>query len=522
MRKLLMASAAILGATGGMAFAQAPGLPSVPVIANPSQGQLAAPYGAGPAANNNNNAWGTANTPTGSAAAGPLSTIYAPNVDAVPSPGTVVIRINGRVEVDVESSYTSADKGFSAVAEGVSVPNGYKLNPVGIGSYFRLYPAFDGLAANGIRYGASVEIRENFAAGNAASVSGVAGTGTATGPSSNTSSQTLFVRRAFTYLANDKLGIVRFGQTDGVLSLFDNCIFTTQCWDAGIGNFNGGLITGSFGPAATDVPFVWLTQAGADYGNQKIVYLSPQFFGFDFGVQFAPSEGNADQADIGSAGCNQAAPGCIALTSGNDPTRWYNQWAGGLRFQQSFGAIDVKAFGFYETASKADLTTAAYVLPGPTASAQALRYRNLNFYEVGAAVTAFNFTAAADFVGGQMNNQLGMVPKGGAPMSGLVTGLTYANGPWVFGAETGIITQQGAAQLAGISQQHDFEVAFGGNYKVAPGVQLVGEYMYVYRHQGEFDFSNGTVGGIINPATGARLTRDVHGQTFTFATVLTW
>ena len=63
---------------------------------------MAAPYGAGPAANNNNNAWGIANTPTGCAAAGPLSTIYAPNVDAVPAPGTVVIRLNGRVEVDVD------------------------------------------------------------------------------------------------------------------------------------------------------------------------------------------------------------------------------------------------------------------------------------------------------------------------------------------------------------------------------------------------------------------------------------
>jgi hypothetical protein len=72
MRKLLMASAAILGATSGLAFAQ--------TASNPSQGQLAAPYGAGPAANNNNNAWGIANTPSGSNAAGPLSTIFAPNV----------------------------------------------------------------------------------------------------------------------------------------------------------------------------------------------------------------------------------------------------------------------------------------------------------------------------------------------------------------------------------------------------------------------------------------------------------
>ena len=68
MRKLLMASAAILGATSTLALAQAPIAP-----AGATQGQYAGPYGAGPAANNNNNAWGIANSPTGSAAAGALS-----------------------------------------------------------------------------------------------------------------------------------------------------------------------------------------------------------------------------------------------------------------------------------------------------------------------------------------------------------------------------------------------------------------------------------------------------------------
>src|SRR4051812_49028258 len=105
MRKILLASAAILAATGSLALAQ--------TAANPSQGQLAAPYGAGPAANNNNNnnnnnAWGIANTPSGSSAAGSLSTVYAPNVNKVPAPGTVVIRLNGRVEVDVGAAFTSA------------------------------------------------------------------------------------------------------------------------------------------------------------------------------------------------------------------------------------------------------------------------------------------------------------------------------------------------------------------------------------------------------------------------------
>jgi len=507
MRKLLMASAAILGASGGLALAQ---------TAAPNQGQLAAPYGAGPAANNNNNAWGTANTPTGSAAAGPLSTVYAPNVDAVPSPGTVVIRLNGRVEVDVSATYTSVDKGLNA--EGVA--NGYKLNPVGVGTYFRLYPGFDGLAANGLRYGAAVELRENFVAGNASSIEQPAGTGTATSPSANTSSETVFVRRAFTYLAADQAGIVRFGQTDGVLGLFDNCIFTSGCFDAGIGNINGGLEQ-NYGPSNVAIPFVWLSQAGAEYGNQKIVYLTPQYFGFDFGVQYAPSMGNSLQQEGSGAGCGQAAPGCINLTSGNDPTRWYNQVGVGLRYQQTFGAVDVKAYGFYETAGKEQLTTAAYVAPSPTASSQALRYDNLSFYKAGVAVTAFNVTAAADYIGGAVNQQLAMRPTGGAPMNAVVAGLTYANGPITLGTQFGVIDDQGAAQLTGISQRHQYEVTFGGNYKLAPGVQLVGEYMYEHLHQGSFDFNSNAVGAGATAAHGG-VTRDGQAQTFVFATVLVW
>src|ERR1700712_2279543 len=131
MRKILLASAALCGGTVGLAFAQTP--------AAPSQGQLAAPYGAGPATNNNNNAWGIANTPSGSKAAGPISSIYAPNTTKVPLPGTIVIRLNGRVEVNVGANFTNVDKSVNAAG----APTGYKLNPIGISSYMRLYPAFD-------------------------------------------------------------------------------------------------------------------------------------------------------------------------------------------------------------------------------------------------------------------------------------------------------------------------------------------------------------------------------------------
>jgi hypothetical protein len=519
MRKLLMASAAFLGASGGVALAQ--------TAAHPNQGQLAAPYGAGPAANNNNNAWGIANTPTGSAAAGPLSTIYAPNVDAVPAPGTVVIRLNGRVEVDVTALYSGVNTGVNANG----TPNRFKVNPVGITSYMRLYPGFDGVAANGLRYGAAVELRENFGAGNATTFGNNTGT-TATSPSSNSSGETVFVRRAFTYLASDTAGLVRLGQTDGVVGLFDNCIFYSGCWDAGVGNINGGINQVS-GPQGLAMVFPWLAQAGAEYGNNKIVYLTPQVFGFDFGVQYAPSMGNNLQAAGLGVGCNQAGPSCIDVTSGNDATRWYNQVGAGLRFQQTFGAVDVKAYGYYETAGKENLTTSPYattaqarvgatIAPGVTGGAQNVRYDNLNFYQAGLAVTSFNVTAAVDYIGGAVNGQLNMRPTGGAPTNAIVAGLTYVNGPVTAGIQWAVADTQGDARLVGISQRHEYEVLFGGSYKLAPGVQLVGEYMYAHRHQGGFDFNTGNLGTPGGPATAGTSTRDVQGQSFLFGTVLTW
>jgi hypothetical protein len=532
MRKLLLASAAIVGATGGLAYAQ----PA------PSQGQLVAPYGSGPAANNNNNSWGTANTPSGSAAAGPLSTIYAPNVIAVPTPGTVVIRLNGRVEVDLNAGFSNLNTGVGTTGTTAAVGTtaaqianptgaGYKLNPLGIGTYMRLYPGFDGLAANGLRYGAAIELRENFYAGTIGTTNATvtpagnqpSGTGGAASGSGNTSAETVFVRRAFTYLASDQAGLLRLGQGDGVLGLFDNCIFTTQCWDAGVGNFNGGGPSEDMASGAQP-PFVWLAQAGAEYGNNKIVYLSPQFFGFDFGFQYAPSEGNSLQNDVTSSPlqtttCNQAGQNCISVTSGNDPTRWYNQVGVGARYQQTFGAVDFKAYGFWETAGKEDLTTATYLPPSTVPgtyngnSTARLRYDNLNFYKAGTAITAFNTTAAVDYIGGAVNGQLAMRPTGGVPTNAVLGGLTYANGPIVLGIEYGVIDTQGQANLTGITQRHEYEFATGGTYKVAPGLALVAEYMYMHRHQGDFNFATGVAGAG---------THDIQSQGMLLSTVLTW
>ena len=509
MRKLLLASAAMLGAATGGAMAQVPTPAAANMMMQPAQGQMALPWQQGPAANNNNNAYGMPSTYSGGVG-------FPANVK--PTPGTVVIRLNGKVEFDALVYNTSINK---------SVAPGFKLNPVSFGAFMRLYPGVDGMATNGLRYGASVELRQNFGAANGQGTTTVAGNTntlltagtTASSPSASSSAQTVFVRRAFTYLALDNVGILRMGTTDGVIGLFDNCIFYGGCWDAGIGNFNGGQMQAQ-APVNSSIPFVWLAQAGAEYDNVKVTYLSPQFFGLDFGVQYAPNMGNGYSNTTGSlsfnpAQCAVAGPNCIGVTTGLDGTRWYNQVGVGARYQGKFGPVSVGVYGFYETAGK-ETVFGPSIQSGGAAKVGGNRYDNLSFVSAATYVSVDTpvgqFTGAFDYIGGAINGQLGMRPTGGASMQAFLPSLTYRNGPLTLGAQFGTITDQGSINLTGISQRKQMEIAVGGSYLLAPGIYVVGEYMYQQRHQGGFDFGTNAVG----------TTRDVRGQGFQLSTVVNW
>src|SRR5215472_18390010 len=365
MRKLLLASAAMLGTGGliGSALAQAP------VVGAPTQGQQAFPPAPSPPAfvNNNNNYQAPA----------------LPGALANPTPGTIVIHVNGKVQVDFQTAWTSLDNhlvtatarptignattapagspGGPAIAAGAATPlatvvgnNGIgsvKLEPQAIDSFARIYMGADGMATNGLRYGAAFEIRQNF--------TGQISNNGSSGASGYSSLETLFVRRAFTYVAGDQWGIVRVGQADGLIGIFDNGVTTFQFLPTG--NLNGGDATNFAQNAAP--AFVFLGQAGNEYDNAKAVYLSPQIAGFDFGIQYAPNTSNGNgqggsnnplNASITGSGtgtglgCTIANTGCPNLSSGpgvQDGSRSINQAAIGARYQGQFadGAVGLLA-----------------------------------------------------------------------------------------------------------------------------------------------------------------------------------
>src|SRR5689334_6909027 len=102
MRKFLLASVATLGTGGltGVALAQPAGGP----VGAPTQGQQAYPAAPAPTAYvNENNNYQAPMLP------GPL---------ANPTPGTIVVHVNGKVQVDVGGTWTTADTRFNVPTGG--------------------------------------------------------------------------------------------------------------------------------------------------------------------------------------------------------------------------------------------------------------------------------------------------------------------------------------------------------------------------------------------------------------------
>ncbi len=126
------------------------------MVGAPSQGQQAWPLANPTAFVNNNNNYQAPALP------GPL---------ANPTPGTIVIHINGKVQTEVEGNWTNQDlrfvtapaAGSFSAGQGVNGTGPVKLEPITINAFMRLYFGADAMATNGLRYGAAIELRQNFA-----------------------------------------------------------------------------------------------------------------------------------------------------------------------------------------------------------------------------------------------------------------------------------------------------------------------------------------------------------------------
>jgi hypothetical protein len=482
MRKLLLASAATVGLVG-TAMAQTPPAPTE-MLGIPSQPST---YLGG---NNSLNSDG-----------GPL-----PSSPAAPTPGTMTIHLNGRVW-----AYMGVQGGSS------SVVNGNKVAPDQFIGYFRLYPGVDALATNGLRYGAIVEIRQNFLGqnyglnignGNVGAATPLAGNSTAgnysSSASGSSSASTLYVRREAVYMGTDQVGILRVGQDDGPFSQFDNGVTTFQF---GTGAWNGDAPDNFVGSGIVTFPF-W-SGVGAEYVPAKAAYFSPRWAGFDFGVSFAPNNG-ANSA----AACGVAAAGCLAVSTAttnafggeNRQTNWYEAMG---RYQGNFGGLGIYGILGYSGSGHVHVWGST---PGGI-NGTTTAYNGFSVGDGGLALTYAGFTIGGNVLWGAYNGQVGLKPQGGVNAVAWVGGAQYAVGPLTVAASYINYQSQGSAAMINKSQSYNDELAAGITYSIAPGLNAYAEYLYGQTHQGGVSQITGSPSSSNN---------DWHGQSFIIGTRVQW
>ncbi|MCX7685394.1 MAG: porin [Acetobacteraceae bacterium] len=421
----------------------------------------------------------------GTTAAVGVALIGATGASAQEAP---TVRIGGYFDFSANYIRDTADRGTLAV------PNARQWD---FRADTEIHVFVTGKAANGLTYGAVIEF-EMDAVG-----AGAAGT-------------TFSTDEMWGFVSSPTLGTLRFGDEDSAANLMQ---------------VRPPLATG-FIRSRVDL----VRQGGTRYmfsslndGNDatKIIYLSPQFFGFDFGLSFALNGGEGEREVLGATiPAGGGFSGGVTLQRAR--TTRENEFTGAVRYRGTFGAVGVAAgFGF-TTATAARNSANDTLLP-------ALRGQNPNAYSVGATVTFAGFTFGGEYTWGRWSGVspgIGSTPPGlgdsrhfllGAsyaiPSAGITLTANYGRGSQPLGAIVG-------GTFVPLNISHTARVfTVGATYTIAPGWTAYVTYEN-YRDTNYStgvaanNFGGGTLGSIggVPAAVGSRRTSDalMIGTTLAF------
>jgi outer membrane protein OmpU len=385
--------------------------------------------------------------------------VSSPDFTKTISPGSIVVRLDGRVAQFFGVS------GFT----GQSV-SGTKYAGDNMGGYLRLYPGFDGVAANGLQYGAQAEIREN------------------TG--SSASAETLYVLRDFGYLGLPQLGLVRFGQQEGALYLNDAGRFESGKEAFDDGGWNGDIQ--NFFVNSNERPIYAWTWSNSTRTTDKIDYITPTFSGLSFAVSFEPNQTT-----------DNSGPVVTSSSTATDLRR--NTFEVGTTYKAKFGGVGLTVDAGYMNSGAVNYTGAAK---------STLPYQGLSVGSAGAVVTWNGFMVGGNTKFGNMNGQFEPNYAGGANAVGWLAGGLYTTGPLTVGASYFNYKSQGDWSSPTTEGQRDETgLSAGATYILVPGVKLYASYLYGTRWQGGFNFVSNTAGSANNK---------VQAQVFAIGTWLYW
>ena len=431
---------------------------------------------------------------------------------AGPAPGTLTVRLNGRFRFyaailndrDLENNLAGS-AAVGTTANGLT-PQGGKNKAVDytFATYARLYPGFDGVAANGLRYGASLEIRQD-------QYSGAGGGAIGSISQQSRGRNGLYFYRLWGYLGTDQLGTIRIGATDGPSSLYMTGNFE---------NFDSGGFNGEH-PAFL-APAAGITWPFADVGNMqtgtKAVYLSPQLFGFDFGVSFEPNTGNGGflsncngpspvgtnfvnaagnfTAAQGANAPNGIGPGCDRLSSSPvnaESQRRRNTVDALLRYRGTLAGFGVAATGsFIGSANLKDNSGLPFSNTFQGAAGPRFKFEGLRVFDFGAAVTYGGLSVGGKYQTGRFNGSWGPAVEGLDDSEAWLVGASYTFGPAIVGAHYLDYKSSGDNANAALGRQRrETGLAVGSTYSLAPGVSIFASYLYAQNKQNGYDYLTG-------------------------------
>ncbi len=374
------------------------------------------------------------------------------------APGTITVRL--RAQMWVEMSYGTDSTSKTATG---------KNSGVLLGSFVRLYPKFDAKAANGLEYGATLEVRMNSG-----------GTGSST-------ANTMFARRYNGYVGTPAAGRLYFGPENNALARL-SAGTTMEDFD-----YNGGFNGDVPGAVNSSTTIAWSSlRTGNFYTTNKVVYISPAFAGFSVGASYEPSQ-SVGEAGITSGGTLN--PASSSVNSNNNLRR--NTVDVAAQFKGSIGPFAVTSFVGYITSAKINDSA-------PLAATDA-RYRNLGVWAAGARLTFGNFAIGGNVNGGQETAGGAMEREGQRNGLNVIAGAQYILGPVIFGVQYVVNNNAGSYNsLYTRSMLHEHGVVIGGAYDYAPGATLYASAQYDQRSQTGTNFITGAGNTLVGNHVQAR------------------
>jgi hypothetical protein len=342
-------------------------------------------------------------------------------------------------------------------------------------------------AANGLAYGAVIELQnDNFGGGSGSGID---------------------VDEAFVFVSSPRFGTLRFGEEDAAAGLLQVRAPSITGFGAD-GAWDNTILRTATGSEGSPV----LMNAINDHNDAtKIVYLSPQFAGFDFGLSYAPVAAEGDRPFTGRMVDTLGAGGAAisASVTQRDRTGLTNEISGALRYRGSVGGVGVAASVVGLTADAAANSVDADTGAVTTAVSNGRTRRDITVMSLGLSLSAWGFTLGGEYTRGDYASIVGRQPLAnnadGTDRDAsvhLLFGLTYRVGSTSLGAYLGQAEQDNGRTARGVAIADRRQTAWGLGiaYALAPGLEMFGSYNAVTDRN-----VNSTGGG------GTLANRDIEG-----------